>query len=433
MKDRVSTKILGNGATRYGVYDETGKLLRYEYIKLEDEPDEEGTILNKANLLTDETARLLGMEQENPTVNEAFEALIPAQYNGKSAQRVSIFTESVNFVAPDNVIGKIHVMLFGGGGGGGAVSNQNYHGSGGGGGGHMVETDVAVNPGQSYPIVIGAGGVPGSSTENATAGGKGGSTTAFGFAAEGGDGGGGGSSSGPGRGGDGGTGGGGGYINVSNGNGKTGGAGGNGSYGGGGAGGTMGGGGSSYYSYGGNGGNGGTYGGGGAGGDATKGSDTSSSRVVNGGTGGAGGTYGGRGSNGKGFASGSYKATIDVLSSGGTAVDSAQTFFSPYFLLLKELFYASAGTRSGSILGGGGYGDKLVSDGNGRGGCGYGVASAGSGGAGYGDPGDSSNSTYGGGGAGFFGFGARGGNAGKAGMSGVACLIYYVSLEEETT
>ena len=31
-----------------------------------------GTALNKANLLTDETAALLGMEQENPTVNEAF-------------------------------------------------------------------------------------------------------------------------------------------------------------------------------------------------------------------------------------------------------------------------------------------------------------------------------------------------------------------------
>lgn len=72
MKDRVSTKILDNGAVRYGVYDETGNLLRYEYIKLEDEPDEEGTLLNKANLLTDETAALLGMEQENPTVNEAF-------------------------------------------------------------------------------------------------------------------------------------------------------------------------------------------------------------------------------------------------------------------------------------------------------------------------------------------------------------------------
>ena len=191
MRDRISTKILGNGATRYGVYDEDGNLLRYEYIKLEDEPDEEGSLWNKANVLTDETAALLGMEQENPTVNEAFEALAPAQYNGKSAQRVSIITESTNFIAPDNIIGKIHVMLFGGGGGGGAQSSKYYHGGGGGGGGHMVETDVDVNPGQSYPIIIGAGGSPGTSEATGTAGGKGGSTTAFGFTAEGGGGGGG--------------------------------------------------------------------------------------------------------------------------------------------------------------------------------------------------------------------------------------------------
>lgn len=76
MKDRVSTKILDNGAVRYGVYDETGQLLRYEYIKLEDEPDEEGTLLNKANLLTDETAAALGLASDDSTVNEAFLNLI---------------------------------------------------------------------------------------------------------------------------------------------------------------------------------------------------------------------------------------------------------------------------------------------------------------------------------------------------------------------
>ena len=43
MKDRISTKILENGAVRYGIYDEAGALLRYEYIKLEDEPEVEGT------------------------------------------------------------------------------------------------------------------------------------------------------------------------------------------------------------------------------------------------------------------------------------------------------------------------------------------------------------------------------------------------------
>ena len=75
MKDRVSTKILDNGATRYGVYDETGKLLRYEYIKLEDEPDEEGTILNKANLLTDEVARQVGLRTADPTPNDMFNVL----------------------------------------------------------------------------------------------------------------------------------------------------------------------------------------------------------------------------------------------------------------------------------------------------------------------------------------------------------------------
>ena len=75
MKDRVSTKILGNGATRYGVYDETGKLLRYEYIKLEDEPDEEGDFFNKANMLPDSIPAALGLKMENPQVKDALNVL----------------------------------------------------------------------------------------------------------------------------------------------------------------------------------------------------------------------------------------------------------------------------------------------------------------------------------------------------------------------
>lgn len=61
MKDRVSTKVLQNGALRYGIYDEAGKLVRYEYIKPEDEPIEEGTLLNKKNLLSDLTAMAYGL------------------------------------------------------------------------------------------------------------------------------------------------------------------------------------------------------------------------------------------------------------------------------------------------------------------------------------------------------------------------------------
>ena len=53
MRDRESKKTLGNGAVRYGIYDEGGTLLRYEYIKLEDEPTVEGSIYNRANVLPD--------------------------------------------------------------------------------------------------------------------------------------------------------------------------------------------------------------------------------------------------------------------------------------------------------------------------------------------------------------------------------------------
>lgn len=53
MMDRESTNILSNGAVRYGIYDEDGTLLRYEFIKLEDEPSVEGSIYNRANVLPD--------------------------------------------------------------------------------------------------------------------------------------------------------------------------------------------------------------------------------------------------------------------------------------------------------------------------------------------------------------------------------------------
>ena len=56
MQDRHGTNDLANGAVRYVVYDAGGNLLRYEWIRPEDEPLEAGTPLLKAKLLTDETA-----------------------------------------------------------------------------------------------------------------------------------------------------------------------------------------------------------------------------------------------------------------------------------------------------------------------------------------------------------------------------------------
>lgn len=70
MRDRVSTKILDNGATRYGIYDEAGNLLRYEYIKLEDLPTVPGSLWNKANVLPDDIPAALGLGMSDPQVKD---------------------------------------------------------------------------------------------------------------------------------------------------------------------------------------------------------------------------------------------------------------------------------------------------------------------------------------------------------------------------
>ena len=75
MKDRQPTQVLSNGAIRYGVYNADGTLNHYEYLKREDAPTVEGTLLNKANLLSDATAAKLWpnatTRPEDPTVNDA--------------------------------------------------------------------------------------------------------------------------------------------------------------------------------------------------------------------------------------------------------------------------------------------------------------------------------------------------------------------------
>lgn len=79
MKDRQPTKVLSNGAIRYGIYNADGSLNRYEYMKREDAPTVEGTPLNKANLLSDATAQKIWLDAKTrpkePTVNDAFSKL----------------------------------------------------------------------------------------------------------------------------------------------------------------------------------------------------------------------------------------------------------------------------------------------------------------------------------------------------------------------
>ena len=97
-------------------------------------------------------------------------------------------TGSNNFVTTG--AGTADLLLVGGGGGGGGNNTTgNTRAGGGGGGGQVVsQTSVAVTA-QTYTIVVGTGGTAG--TTAGTAGGKGVSSTALGYTAEGGGGGGG--------------------------------------------------------------------------------------------------------------------------------------------------------------------------------------------------------------------------------------------------
>jgi hypothetical protein len=75
MINRVSTQYALNGALRYGIYDSSGTLIRYEYIKLEDEPSVAGTDLNQASLLSGAVSQAIMGDANDHTVSEALGTL----------------------------------------------------------------------------------------------------------------------------------------------------------------------------------------------------------------------------------------------------------------------------------------------------------------------------------------------------------------------
>lgn len=93
----------------------------------------------------------------------------PSQVQGEL-----IFTSSGNFTAPAGV-NAVDIFLVGGGGGGSYAGEKKL--VGGGGGYTKTVKNVAVTPGASYPIVIGAGGAGGTGTTTGSSGGNGGETT----------------------------------------------------------------------------------------------------------------------------------------------------------------------------------------------------------------------------------------------------------------
>jgi len=166
MTDRIPTKVLANGAIRYGVYDDSGALLRYEYIKPEDEPTVEGTPLNVAALYSDAVAKIHGLTSA-AVPSDGFTAA--ARLTGW--QKLAGYTTAGTYTwtAPD-MYGDgrsydIGILVIGAGGSGAAFSgigtNSTFNATRvfcGGASGRSVSYVLTVTPGNTYSAVVGAGG-----------------------------------------------------------------------------------------------------------------------------------------------------------------------------------------------------------------------------------------------------------------------------------
>lgn len=163
----------------------------YELTPAPGEVSAEGTILNKANLLSDNTAQALGLPQADPTVNDALNQLSGKQDPWQLIDLLDNTGEMAGtWTAPDVFEGgnyDLGVYMIGGGGSGGARASSTAATSGGasGYGKNFIINNVA--PNTQYSYVVGAGGTGVSGNKNGNAGG----TTSFnGEEAEGGEGGG---------------------------------------------------------------------------------------------------------------------------------------------------------------------------------------------------------------------------------------------------
>ena len=143
---------------RYGVYDANGSLLRYEYIRLEDEPTVQGSLWNRANVLPDDLVALLGLPYEDPQIRHALIAhtgpIKIASYEAAGAYQ---------WTAPDLIDGKpykIGVLIIGGGGSGcvNCISGSSTRYAGGGASGYSNTINAIVTPGDVFPLVVGKGG-----------------------------------------------------------------------------------------------------------------------------------------------------------------------------------------------------------------------------------------------------------------------------------
>jgi hypothetical protein len=117
-----------------------------------DAPEQDGTPLNAATLLTNETAALYNLEGENAVPEKVFEKV--GKVWPKLVTKTEIFTQDGVFTVPNGVT-SVHVMCYGGGGGG----SRNAGFGAGGGGGYYAEADIEIPEAVfNVPVTIGAGG-----------------------------------------------------------------------------------------------------------------------------------------------------------------------------------------------------------------------------------------------------------------------------------
>lgn len=189
MKDRVV-----QFPHRYQLVPVEGETNVYDFVPVPGTITEAGTPLNKATLLSDETAALYGLTGEDATVDDVLRF-------GTKWKLIQSYTQAGTYewTAPDLNNGKpykIGVHIIGGGGSGASSKSAKRTGStniraSGGGSGYSRNLIIEVTPNQTYLVVVGSGGEPVSITKASSAenGNNGGTSFFNGVIALGGDGG----------------------------------------------------------------------------------------------------------------------------------------------------------------------------------------------------------------------------------------------------
>ena len=184
MQDRISTY-----PGRVKLVPVQGHENTYDMTRADD-PSQPGTPLNKATFLKDATAALYGLNAD-AVPDDVLADIAPKLLYGGVESRVMVpFYTSGTFTVPSDALGNVFTVICVGGGGAGGYGGTGGsigQGAGGGAGGLEIET-IQLTPGETVSVIIGAGGLPGTSSQP---GGDGGNT-AFGsyVSASGGEGGG---------------------------------------------------------------------------------------------------------------------------------------------------------------------------------------------------------------------------------------------------